>query len=997
MYRGIRQFNCYLPLFVIIIAQSLSAQHLFINEFMASNTVTITDPEYHEYGDWIELYNAGIVPVNLNGYSITDLLSQPKKYIFTTDIIIQPNAFVIIWADDHTAGAHTNFKLSASGESIGLFDPSGNVVDTITFGPQQNDVSTGRFPNGSAAWYKFSPASPGSANLESSIADKLSLPVVSHSAGFYPGAISVSLSHPTIGTTLRYTLDGHTPTETSTIYTTAITIDSTKVLRVKAFKSGILPSTVLTSTYFINLQTDLPVFSLTTDPENFFSDTSGIYVAGTKGVIDNCSTVPRNWNQDWERPVELEFFEKDKQLAFNVSTGVKIYGGCSRLYPQKSLAFYFRGNYGVDKLKYRLFPGQKITEYNNFTLRSSGQDWWRTMFRDAMAQTLVEQGTQIDYQDYRPSILFINGQYWGIHNVGEKLNEHYVESHYNINGDSIDLIEISKEVQVNMGDAAAYNSMISYLSTHDLSIQSNYEYMKSIVAMDEYIDYQIAQIYSANGDWPGSNMKLWRERKPNAKWRWMIYDLDFTFGGNAQGQYYTNTLAQATATNGPEWPNPPWSTLMLRKLLENTEFKNEFIQRYAVHLNTTYEKNHVVAVIDSLAQGIATEIPRHKLRWPQSLSLDKKNWTENVQIMKDFALLRPDTSRKHFRTKFSIAGNNSLYISRNDPEQGKIFTHSIEVKKNGVTQIFFRNIPLKIKAQPMPGYRFVKWEGVTTSTNPETSIVLTANSTLTAIFEPAVLSVTTPVINEINYKSAAIFDTDDWVELYNPSEESVPLNGWTFSQDSANSFSFIPGTVLMGREYLVVVRDSTKFRSLRPEVKNVVGNMSFGLSSSGEHIQLTNTAKTIIDEVTFLSTAPWITAPNGTGVTLSLIDPQKDNALPAHWKASKLYGTPGALNDVYTKVNGSNAELPDEYILYNNYPNPFNPTTTITYQIPEQTFVTISIFTVLGKEIATLVRGEQEAGVYSIQWNAAGLSSGIYFYTLRTGNFAATKKLLLLK
>jgi hypothetical protein len=290
MYLFTKRSNFIFQLFVFIVVQSLSAQSLFINEFMASNTVTIADPEYKEYGDWVELYNAGSTQVNLKGYSITDLLSQPKKYIFTTDIIIQPNAFVLIWTDDKAVGNHANFKLSASGESIGLFDPSGMVVDTITFGAQQNDVSAGRYPNGAATWYKLSPSSPGKTNLESSIADKLPIPVVSHSAGFYPGAINVTFTHPTVGTTLRYTLDGHTPTETSTIYSSAVTIDSTKVLRVKAFKEGTLPSAVLTSTYFINEQTDLPVFSLTTDPENFFSDTSGIYVAGTNGVIDNCST-----------------------------------------------------------------------------------------------------------------------------------------------------------------------------------------------------------------------------------------------------------------------------------------------------------------------------------------------------------------------------------------------------------------------------------------------------------------------------------------------------------------------------------------------------------------------------------------------------------------------------------------------------------------------------------------------------------------------------------
>ena len=389
------------------------------------------------------------------------------------------------------------------------------------------------------------------------------------------------------------------------------------------------------------------MFSIVTDPANFFSDTSGIYVAGTNGIIGYCSTTPKNWNQDWERPVHIDFFENDKSLAFEVNAGVQIYGGCSRLYPMKSLALYFRGEYGNDKLQYRLFDDIQVNEFNNFILRSSGQDWWRTMFRDAMAQTLIEQGMNLDYQDYRPSVLFINGEYWGIHNLREKLNEHYVYYHHGVNKDNIDLIEISKGIFANNGDLTAYNDMINFLSTNNMALPANYDYIKSITEIDEYIDYQVAEIYSANGDWPGSNVKLWRERTPSAKWRWMIYDLDFTFGGNAQGLYNTNTLAQATAVNGPSWPNPPWSTLMFRKLLENSEFKEEFIQRFAAHLNTTFEKDHIIAVIDSLSQIIASEIPRHKERWPQSISYGT-SWQGNIQIMKDFAADRPAASKKSF-------------------------------------------------------------------------------------------------------------------------------------------------------------------------------------------------------------------------------------------------------------------------------------------------------------------------------------------------------------
>ena len=986
-----------LVIFFLSLFRLSNAQNLFINEFMAANSTAIADPDYREYGDWIELYNAGTGAVNLKGYSITDLLSQPQKYIFTTDLFIQPKSYLIIWADDKNTKNHTNFKLSASGESIGLFDAAGNVVDTLTFSTQQSDISQGRFPDGSAQWYKFFPSTPGASNKETSITEKLALPILSSPSGFYSGAITIAVSHPASGVTLRYTLDGHTPTEQSLLYNSPIKIDSTTVLRIKAFKSGSLPSAVVTASYFINEQSELPIFSLVTDPENFFSDTSGIYVEGTKGIIANCSAAPRNWNQDWERPVELEFFEKNRTNGFKVSAGVKIFGGCARLYPQKSLAFYFRSEYGIGKLPYRLFPDQKITEYNNFVLRSSGQDWWRTMFRDGMAQTLIKQGMNLDYQDYRPSILFINGKYWGIHNIREKLNEHYVEAHYNINPDSIDLIEISKGISASNGDMNEYNALVNFYTNYNLAVQSNYEYFKTIMDIDEYIDYIIAEIYAANGDWPGANSKLWKQKTPNAKWRWMIYDLDFTFGGNAQGQYNTNTLAQATAVNGPSWPNPPWATLMLRKLLENTEFKNEFIQRYAVHLNTTFEKNHVVSIIDSLAQGIVSEIPRHIIRWPQSISLDKKNFTGNVQIMKDFAAYRPDTSRTHFIKKFSLSGTYSILISRNDPSMGKVFTHNIEVQKNGALHTFFKDIPVKVKAVPLPGFRFVQWQGATGSTNPEITLVLSMNSTLKAVFEPAELSVTMPLINEINYKSSPLFDTEDWIEIYNPSSDSVNMSGWKFRGEGTSEFIFPSEFYVKGRSYIVLCRDTAKFKMLRPEVKNITGNLGFGLSSGGEKIQLLNANGIVIDEVAYLPTAPWAVTPNGNGPTLALINPQSDNSLPQSWRASKMFGTPGQLNDVYTKVEEQENGLPAAYFLSNNYPNPFNPVTVISYQLPANNFALLKVYDVVGREVATLVNEQQQPGNYSVQFNASKFSSGLYFYTLRAGNFVQTKKMFFIK
>jgi len=990
-----------LSLFLFFLAsESLLPQSVHINEVMASNKSTILDPDYAAYSDWIELYNDWYSPVNLKNYSITDDLSFPQKFIINVDFIIPPKGFRILWADDRNSGVHTNFKLSATGQQLALFDSSQTLVDSLSFGKQVSDISFGRFPDGDQNRYQFSPASPGSENLFTDIYNKVPVPGISHQSGFYPLPIAVTVSFPDYVDEVKYTLDGSDPNDTSQVFPSQLKIDSTSVLRIRAFKQGFVPSDISTYSYFINEPTTLPVFSIATDPANFFSDTAGIYVEGTKGIIARCSKVPANWNMDWERPIELEFFEKDHSSAFKISAGVKIYGGCSRIYPMKSLAFYFRNEYGTPKLLYKMFPDIFVNSFDNIILRSGGQDWWRTMFREPMAQTLIRQGMNVDIQAYRPSLLFINGEYWGIHNVREKLDDHYLQSHFGVSADSIDLIEISKNAAANYGDATAYNYMITFFSNKNIALASNYEYVKSFMDIDEYLDYEIAQIYSANGDWPGSNTKLWRKRSASSKWRWMVYDLDFTFGGNAEGQYYTNTLEQATATNGPDWPNPPWATLILRKLLENNEFKNEFIQRFAVHMNTTYELTHVLSVIDSMAATIANEIPRHKIRWVKSITMGK-DWNVNVEVMRTFAAKRGENMRTFIAQKFGLAGVTPFTVKRNNPSWGKIFAHGIELQNNDSTNIFFKNIPLKLKAASLPGYRFVKWEGITDTTAPEIIVIPKDSASITALFEPEDLKVTTVVINEINYNSSSSFDTGDWIELYNPVQNSVSLSGWTFKDYNENTFQLPDNSSLDGNNYLVLCRDTVKFAYFYPTIKNAIGNFPFGLNSQAETIRLLNASGNFIDSISFSSTGEWDSLANGTGRTLSLKNPQLDNSLPQSWKASEMYGTPGRMNDVFTKIEDKSPSVSFHFTLYQNYPNPFNPESIIRYRLASDAKVTLKVFDILGNEICLLVDKQQAAGEYNVSFSATrngiSLPSGVYFYQLRAGASVLTKKMLLLR
>lgn len=990
-------------LFIILSASAtiLNAQTIYINEFMASNQAAIKDPDYNTYADWIELYNPGAQAVNLNNYSITDDIKLPQKFILSGNIIIQPKQYLIIWADDQAKGVHTNFKLSATGEVIALFSPGGAVVDSITFGVQQTDVSCGRFPDGSSDWFLFSPSSPGKTNIEASIFNKLAKPVASLQSGFYSTSQSISLSHPDKSASVYYTRDGRVPAKTDSLYKIPLRIDSTSVLRVRAFANGYLPSETISFTYFIKENNTLPVFSLITDPAGFFSDTTGIYVAGTKGITGNCSTDPKNWNQDWERPADLQLFEIDRTKGFHSNTGVKIFGGCSRIYPAKSLAFYYRGIYGEEKLQYRLFNDVPLTEYNNFILRTSSQDWWRTMFRDGMIHTLIRQGMTLDCQAYRPSLLFINGVYWGIHNIREKINEHYLYYHYGVEENDIDLIQNGDKGSATLGDLTAYTVLRNFLKNNNIALPANYEYMKSIIDMDNYIDYQIAEIYAANGDWPAGNTKLWRQKSTNGKFRWLVYDIDCSFGGNANGLATTNTIELVTATNSTTGPNPPWATLMLRKLLENRDFRNEFIQRMAVHMNTTFEPAHVLSVIDSIRALIATEIPRHKVLWVKSITLGN-DWEVNVQVLRDFAINRQPNIRTQFAAKFGLSGNYSLTVDVNNKDWGKIFLHNVEWKRNGSQGIFFSSVPLNARAVAMPGYRFVKWQGVSVSVSPAITIVASSNSTLTAIFEPEPLTVSSIVINEINYKSSGFFDTEDWVEFFNPTDAAIDISGWKFSgSNDSEFFQFKPGSLMGAKQYLVLSRDTAKFKVLVNKLSNIEGNIPFGFGSDGETLMLKDNNNKIVDEVSYLPGGTWPVAANGGGATLALINPQFDNGKAENWKASKI-GTPGLLNDVYLTGVAATETAPAEFLLCKNYPNPFNPVTTIQYSLPAASGygagnVVLKIYDVLGKEIEVLVNEPQHAGFHEVTFDAAGLSSGIYFYRLQYGALSSVGKMMLIK
>ncbi|NTV83928.1 MAG: hypothetical protein HGA23_06455, partial [Bacteroidales bacterium] len=754
------------------------------------------------------------------------------------------------------------------------------------------DISKGRQPDGSIYWCYYSESTPGNPN-SSSCYPGITNPVnFSYPGGFYSNGIQVILNTNDPDDVIHYTVDGTEPNESATVYDEPVYIFETTVIRAIAVHEGLLPGRSATNTYFINVSHDIPVFSISTAPDNLFDPDIGIY-------HDN-----HVW-EDWERPIHIEFFDIDDTSGFSIDAGVKIFGGWTRTLPQKSLAIYARESYGYGEVDYPLFPDLPFDKYESFVLRNSGNDWNNTMFRDGVMTGLVADDG-LDIQAFRPAVLYINGEYWGIHNIREKFNENYIQMHHQVHPDSLDLLE-NQSVPMS-GDAGHYDQMISFISTHPMDDPDNYAYIKTRMDIANFITYEASQIFFANTDWPGNNIKYWRPETPVGKWKWMLYDTDFGFG--LATDYAHNTLAFATDPAGPEWPNPPWSTFLLRQLLESDEFRVDFINRYADLINSSFRTEAMNEQIDQKKAIIISEMPNHFSRWGG----DIWQWLSNIQVMRTFASQRKSHAQAHVIQHFDLSDDSKVTLDVSPGLAGKIKISTLSLEEFPWSGEYFNDVPVKLVATANPGYRFVRWEGDYQGDSANITIYFTGNRELTAVFEAY-----TPdylVINEINYNSSPDFDPDDWVEFYNPNNYEVHLNGWIFKdEDDAHIYSFPENVVIGSNGFLVICSDTAAFHDLFPEIMNYTGNLGFGLSGGGELTRLYDFSGLLIDTVLYDDTDPWPDEPDGNGPTLELINPSLDNALGENWTAYGQHGTPGNPNGIYISIGEKDKEEPGVFIV----------------------------------------------------------------------------------
>ncbi len=513
------------------------------------------------------------------------------------------------------------------------------------------------------------------------------------------------------------------------------------VVRARTVKEGFTSSPVVTATYFINPQGrdryTFPVISIATNEEHLFDYHTGIYTPGV--IFDQWRQSnpgqtadggkPGNYNRrgdDWERTAHFTFFESDQTVpAISQDVGIRTHGGWSRALPMKSLRIYARSEYGESRLNHPVFQDANYDKYKRLVLRNSGNDWNYSMFRDALIQKIISP-MHFDTQDYRPAILFINGEYWGVHNIRERYDQHYINRVYGVDEEQIDML--TNNASVDIGENRHYIETINYIRNNGVISKAHYEHIKTRLDLESFIDYQIANIFAGNGDWPGNNISYWRKRtdsyQPDSlyghdgRWRWMAFDMDFGFDlyGNSLNQ---NFLSFATQAGNSGWPNPDWSTFLLRTLLQNEEFKTQFISRFSDMLNSLFLPSYMHAILDTLSSRLRVEMPEHITRWKRPNSID--SWVNQLNRLRNFMSARPEIQRNHLRNFFSLSGALTINVDISAPTHGYVKVNTLDIKAEtpGVEAspypwrgIYFHNLPVRLEAIPNRGYTFSHWEGI---------------------------------------------------------------------------------------------------------------------------------------------------------------------------------------------------------------------------------------------------------------------------------------------
>ncbi len=955
-----------------------SLGQVVINEYSVSNISYIVD-NYSSNEDWIELYNTGSTAVSLTSYSLSDKPTEPLKWQFPAGVSISAGGFLKIWASgrNEVSGGHyhTNFKLTQTKddtENIVFSDPFGTILDQVQLEITQKNHSRGRTINGGANWGIFTSPTAGTSNNSVTVyASYTQKPQMSLPAGFYAEPISIEITTTEPISQIHYTIDGSEPTSASPIYSFAIPISQTTIVNARSISSdpSVLPGLIEFNTYFIN-------------------DTHTLTVVSTSAAqLDDLL----NGNQSLKPFGTFEYFNKSGVRTTFGYGEFNEHGQDSWVHPQRSIDYISRDECGYNyAIRDTIISITKRGEFQRIILRAAGDDNYpgidtSALLRDFFVEnTACKGGMNLDVRKGEKGILYVNGEFWGVYGYREKVNDHDFTQYYHNQGKyDIYFLMLWGGSWAEYGGQAAWNdwnSLHDFAKNNDMSNQDNFEYVKARLDYTSLVDYILINSFVVCSDWINWNVGWWRGLNPEGdhqKWGYTLWDEDATFN-----HYINYTGVPGTLpTVSPCFPegltnDPEQHIVLLNKLRNNAEFNQYYISRYIDLYNTIFRPERMIGYLDTIADLMDPEMQRHVERWGGSVA----EWRTNVQKIRNFVTTRWNYLPTGLKNCYDLTGPYEFSVDVEPAGMGQIKLNSLELSAFPWQGNYFGGVDTKLTAIPSDiNYEFDYWELSNHSVTPninssEITVNLTTWENVVAHFKPK-LYTDSLVINEIMYNSADDFNTDDWVEFYNPMQNDLDVSNWVFKdEDDQHLFVFPEGTIIPTAGYLVICKDSELFSGLFPEVTNFIGDVSFGLSGSGELIRLYDETGALVDTVFYLDEAPWPTEPDGNGPSLELIAPHLDNGHGENWMASPLHGTPGAMNSMMVGVSEIESKA-NPSIKLMVYPNPVTREAIVELNTRESfKNAQLEVFNIFGSKVKEI----NDLNTNSIKFNCENLRSGIY-------------------
>jgi len=890
-----------------------------INEIAAANQTGLTD-EDGEQQDWIELYNAGSQPADLSGWSLSDDPDWPSQWVFPP-VVLAPGEFLVVFAsgkDRRQVGGtnrlHTNFKLAAGGEFLGLYSADSPRVLVSGFVPQypeqRNDISYGRDPTGALRY--FSTPSPGAPNGPSSITGVVEPVHFSVQRGLFSQPFTLTLSCPTPGATIRYTTNGTEPTlSNGYTYTGPLQITSTRLVRAAAFRTNLLPSRVATHSYLFNLPAayrTLPIISIVTDPENLTGPRGIIGISNVVQQADG-TWVPRDETGyhnpskhgiAWERPTSVEWIRPQDNSGFQIDCGIRVQGSDyqrPRTTPSSKFSFrlYFRGDYGPGRLEYPLFPLTSVQSFDQLVLRAGFNDTSNPFIRDELTRRLSHDMGQVAVHGTF-AIVLLNGVAYAsspYYNPCERVHEEFMQAYL---GGSEDWDVIGPTFAqgagapgVIDGDRNDFRSLVNYINTQPTTSAPVYLEIARRLDLTNFVDYLLLNVYAAMGDWPQNNFRAAKDRtpgNPGSIWRFVVWDAEWAMGIYGRGVTSNMFTANGPGPNAGGLASVSDSEIaqIYQRLYLNPEFRLLWADRIHKHMfnGGALTDTNILARFNQMRTELAGVIPNMNLDIPNT-------WVPQ----------RRPILFTHFDQFGLMASSNAPVFNQHGGRVARGFVLSMSAGSIGGTIWFTTN-----GGDPRVMFSGAVASNAVAYTGPivlDRSVTVRARtlkdgrwSALTeATFEVATLGV--PLrITELNYNPpAGEGNATEFIEVQNVGSAAVDLSGMTFE---GVRFRFPEGTILAPGATAVVVSDENPalFTARYPGVA-VVGYFGGALNNAGERIALLDRFGNTIVSVDYSDRNGWPTEPDGRGYTLEIVDPFGDPDDPANWRASaQPGGTPGS-------------------------------------------------------------------------------------------------------